>query len=53
MSKKPKELGMICPITDGTCDRKCGHGCHITIKRAKKKLIGMLGVECEKATFIA
>jgi len=51
--KGAKCLGKVCPITDGLCNRKCGYGCHITIKRAKQKLIGVLGIQDEKATFIA
>ncbi len=23
----------VCPIRDGTCDRKCGFGVHMTVKR--------------------
>lgn len=35
----------ICPITDGTCNRKCGFSAHITITRARKNIINRLSVD--------
>lgn len=44
---KAKYLGKVCPITDGTCDRKCGYGAHMTIKRAPIKLKNRLTISDE------